>query len=251
MIPRSVRALLGRGVPNIDSMEFTAGGDVAEDIIEKYGFDGDLLRIFAENSGSPVHKWHHYIPIYDRYFSRFRGTPVRFLELGVFKGGSLAMWRKYLGPDAIIYGIDLNPECAQYDGRNGSVRIGSQSDPEFLKSVVEEMGGVDVVLDDGSHLMPHIKISLNVLFPKLSEGGVYFIEDLHTAYWKNFGGGYSSAGNFFQYVRELTDDMHRWHHLKPMKHPEIAESCSAIHVHDSIVVLEKAKVFPPRHSQVG
>src|SRR5690606_7193808 len=90
------------------------GDDVAADIRDKYQFDGDLLRIYAGNTGAVVHKWHHYIPIYDRYFARFRNTPVRFLEIGVSKGGSLQMWRQYLGPEARICGIDINPDCARF-----------------------------------------------------------------------------------------------------------------------------------------
>ena len=53
------------------------------------------------------------------------------------------------------------------------------------------MGGIDIVLDDGSHNMKDIIVSLESLFPMLNDGGVYMIEDLHTAYWRKFGGGYS------------------------------------------------------------
>ena len=84
------------------------GQDPASDIREKFGFDGDLLQIFTQNSGAVVNKWHHYIPIYERYFGRFRGQSVRFLEIGVSMGGSLQMWRKYLGDDAILFGIDID-----------------------------------------------------------------------------------------------------------------------------------------------
>ncbi|KAG1649487.1 putative 14 protein in nqo3 5'region [Nymphon striatum] len=117
--------------------------------------DGDLLDIYAGNEGVKVHKWHHYLPLYDRYFGQYRNTPVKFLEIGVNNGGSLQMWRRYLGPDAVLCGIDINPDCAQYDGQSGMVRIGSQDDPEFLAEVVKEMGGVDVVLDDG-RTKPHV-----------------------------------------------------------------------------------------------
>ncbi len=161
------------------------------------------------------------------------------------------MWRKFLGKDAIIFGIDINPECERFNGLAGQVRIGSQTDRTFLESVVTEMGGVDIVLDDGSHHMDHIPQSLKYLFPKLNNGGIYMIEDLHSAYWKSFGGGYNSEQNFFHLVSEMVNDMHHWYHRKGLRHPEISNECSGIHVHDSIVVLEKNKVFPPVHSQNG
>jgi len=114
--------------------------DVKRDIKEKYEFDGELLDIFANNKAGIVHKWHHYIPLYDRYFSSFRGRKIRFLEIGVSNGGSLQMWRKYFGDDAIIFGIDINPKCEKLNGLAGQVRIGSQTDHCFLESLVKEMG---------------------------------------------------------------------------------------------------------------
>ena len=230
---------------------FPEDGDVAADIRDRYGFDGDLLDIYAGNDSVKVHKWHHYLPLYDRYFSRYRGTPVKFLEIGVNNGGSLQMWRRYLGPDAVLCGIDINPDCAQYDGQSARVRIGSQDDPDFLRKVVEEMGGVDVVLDDGSHQMPHVEASLRVLFPLLSMGGTYMIEDMHTAYSRRFGGGFRARSNFFNTVRNMIDDMHSWYHKKgSLALPELGQEFDGLHVHDSIVVIDKAPVRRPTHSRV-
>ena len=234
----------------IDKFSFDTTQGVAEDIRTKYGFSGDLVDFFASKKGKLIHKWHHYIPLYDRYFSRYRGQPIRFLEIGVSEGGSLQMWRKYFGPAATIYGIDINPNCKNLEGPDFQVRIGSQDDPDFLISVLQEMGGIDVVLDDGSHQMAHIRASLKYLFPKLSEGGLYFIEDLHTAYWPIFGGGYRSAASFFNIIRELIDDMHQWYHNQALIHPEIGQFCPGIHLHDSICVLEKNRVHQPVHSQI-
>ncbi len=224
---------------------------VAEDIREKYGYDGDLLQILSENKEYAVHKWHHYIPLYDKYFSRFRGRPIRFLEIGVSEGGSLQMWRRFLGEDAIIFGIDINPQCAHFDGDAAQVRIGSQDDPEFLNSVVEEMGGIDVVLDDGSHHMPHLRASLRTLFPRLNTGGVYFVEDLHTAFWPNYSGGMDADANFFNLVRDIMDDMHTWYHDQGVGRPGIGDAVSGLHVYDSVVVLEKGPVYRPVHSKLS
>jgi hypothetical protein len=54
------------------------------------------------------------------------------------------------------------------------------------------MGGIDVVIDDGSHVAEHQKISFDVLFPLVSDDGLYLCEDLHTSYWKEFQGGIES-----------------------------------------------------------
>ncbi len=213
--------------------------NIKNTIIEKYGYDGELLNIFTTKTGKSCHKWEHYIPLYDFYFSKYRNKPIRFLEIGVQGGGSLCMWRKWFGNDAIIFGIDIDPNCKKHDGVDGQVRIGSQTNTQFLKSVIEEMGGVDLVLDDGSHNMPDIKTSIDFLFPLLNDSGLYMVEDLHTSYWERHGGGYHSKDNFSNFVKETNDDIHHWYHHKPLIHPNISQFCSGIHIHDSIVVFEK------------
>lgn len=235
---------------NIDQFAFDPSNNLMSHIRDSYGYDGDLLSIFAKNKGKLVHKWHHYIPLYDKYFSRFRGKRVKMLEIGVSQGGSLAMWRKYFGDNAIIFGIDINPSCAALNGHDGQVRIGSQENSNFLESVVKEMGGVDIVLDDGSHVMSHIKSSLKTLFPLLSIGGIYFIEDLHTCYWSEYGGGYNSKESFFQVIGELINDMHHWYHNSGIARNETGSTLGAIHIHDSVVALEKAMSVRPVHSEV-
>lgn len=229
---------------------FFEGTDIKKDIKEKYGYEGDLAKLFADNEGTRVNRWHHYLPLYEQYFAKYRGTPVRFLEIGVYRGGSLSMWRNYLGKEATIFGIDIVPDCAAYDGKYGQVRIGSQDDPEFLASVVEEMGGIDVVLDDGSHRMEHVRASLTALYQKLEMGGTYMIEDLHTAYYRGFSGGFRGKGNFFLMVRDIIDDMHHWYHAQDIQHPNLLDAVSGIHVHDSIVVLDKNQCHRPTFSLV-
>ena len=262
-LPGPVKQLIKRFVPDemLERRRKASGGyhefafdparSIREDIAQKYDFTGDLLDFYSGNTGPIVQKWHHYIPLYDRYFAPYRNRPIRFLEIGVSEGGSLQMWRKYFGAEAIIFGIDINPDCARFDGQAGQVRIGSQADRAFLENVVAEMGGVDVVLDDGSHQMEHIRASLEVLFPQVNPGGIYMVEDLHCAYWSRFGGGLRAEANFFGFARELTDDLHDWYHGHRRRHPAISNACSGVHVHDSICVLDRAANIPPVHSRVG
>lgn len=245
-----LKDVLGLNVAEIGKFKFDNATSAKDDIESKFGFSGDLLDIYSNNKDFSIHKWHHYIPIYDRYFSRFRGSRVKFLEIGVSEGGSLQMWRSYFGPEAVIYGIDINPECKALDGLAGNVRIGSQDDKAFLESVIAEMGGVDIVLDDGSHHMKHVRKSLELMFVHLSDGGLYMIEDLSSAYWGDYGGGYYHKNNFFKYINTLINDMHHWYHYQEMN-TDFAKYCSGIHIHNSIVVLEKDKIFRPTHSIVG
>lgn len=113
------------------------------------------------------------------------------------------------------------------------------------------MGGLDFVLDDGSHDSKHIVTSLNTLYPLLSDGGLYMIEDLHTAYWHTFSGGYAAPSSFMTCVKTMIDDIHHWYHAHGQKIAATADNLGGIHIHDSIVVLDKQTVTEPRHSEVG
>lgn len=193
-----------------------------------------LAELFYSHEGRPINKWTHYLQLYSTYFERFRGTDVRMLEIGVFEGGSLELWRKYLGPTARIYGIDIDPACAARVDAPNQVRIGSQDDPRFLKSVVSEMGGVDLVLDDGSHRGHHIITSFRTLFPLLSDGGLYAIEDMHDDF-SEFPG--TRRNQSLSFLKRLMDDMHgRYTGLTPLESADVG----GMHLFDSIAFIEKA-----------
>ena len=204
-------------------------------------YSGQVAKLFFENEGPIVEKWLHYLPIYDQMLGSHVGSKVRMVEIGVNRGGSLAMWRKFFGPDAVLFGIDINPECAQFDGQSARVMIGSQADADFLRRVVKEMGGLDVVLDDGSHVASHQRISFETLFPLLSEGGLYIIEDLHTAYWPRFEGGLLRKGTAIEFLKEKIDAMHRHYVVAGANRPESIPEIESVHFFDSIAVLHKRR----------
>ncbi|MCP9850228.1 class I SAM-dependent methyltransferase [Cyanobium sp. Morenito 9A2] len=200
-----------------------------------------MEKIFYGHKGRQSHKWHHYLEVYDLHLKRFRNTPVRILEIGVQTGGSLQLWRKYFGPTAVVFGVDIDPACQTFDDQDAKVRIGSQADASFLRSVVAEMGGLDIVVDDGSHVASDQQISFETLFPQLSNGGVYVCEDLQASYWDIFhNGGYKRPGTFIELAKQLVDDIHEWYHDTP---PEVVNNAAslihAICFYEGMAVIEK------------
>ncbi len=214
-------------------------------------YRGRVAELFFVNDGEPVHKWLHYLPIYDQIFAPFVGRPVRFLEIGVSKGGSLRMWRKLFGPEAVIFGVDVDERCAALDGEAASVRIGSQADPAFLRRVFDEMGGLDIVLDDGSHHASHQRISYETLFPLLGQGGLYVIEDMHTAYWPSWEGGLRRKGTAIEFLKEKVDDMHRHYFRRGLNTSEAMGEVESVQFFDSIAVVAKRKQRPRGHVVVA
>jgi hypothetical protein len=210
-----------------------------------------LEAMFSQKAGRPVTKWTHYLRFYEQIFAGHRGQPVRMLEIGVHRGGSLDLWRTYFGERAIIFGVDINPECADRVDPPNQVRIGSQNDPAFLLSVVQDMGGgVDIVLDDGSHVASHQRTTFRTLWPRLAYGGVYVIEDLHSAYWPAWEGGYRAPGTAIELVKDLIDDMHGWYHDEGAQCVP-REQIGQIVITDSVVAIHKVKRTRPGYVSSG
>jgi len=200
-----------------------------------------LWSEFLNNNGRVIHKWTHYFPIYEAHFKRFENRPVTFLEIGCGKGGSMQLWKRYLGPFAQIVGIDVNPGCRAFEEEQIAIRIGDQKDTRFLESVLEEFGAPDVVLDDGSHVMHDIVTTFRFLYPRTAPDGVYMVEDLHTAYWEEYGGGLGREGSFIELCKTLVDELNADHARGQVPVTEFGKTTLSMHFYDSVVAFERGR----------
>jgi hypothetical protein len=190
-----------------------------------------------------MRKWVHYFPIYERHFSPWRNRSLTFLEIGVHSGGSLQMWQRYFGPLAKIVGIDIDPQCSAHQSPGIFVRIGDQSDPKFLQELIDEFGVPDVILDDGSHMMAHQRATFDFFYPRMHKNAVYMVEDLHTAYWSEFGGGMEQPDSFMNFAKGCADKLN-WSHSRGAIAPDyIGKETLSVSFYDSIVAFEKGDVW--------
>lgn len=198
----------------------------------------NLWADFLSNDGHVIHKWGHYFPIYERHFARFVYRPVVFWEIGCGRGGSLQMWKRYLGPHAQIIGLDIRPECGDFSEDQIAIRIGDQSDTAFLDNVLTEFGTPDIILDDGSHQMTDIAKSFRHLYSRVDRDGVYMVEDLQTAYFAKYGGGLRREGTFIELCKTLIDELNGVHYHEPT---QFTRSTLSMHFYDSIVAFERGR----------
>jgi 23S rRNA U2552 (ribose-2'-O)-methylase RlmE/FtsJ len=132
----------------------------------------------SHTKGPGIWKWRHYFEIYHRHFSKFIGNDVHVLEIGVYSGGSLAMWKHYFGPQAKIYGVDIEPTCKIYEDEQIKILIGDQADPAFWEKFIQEVPQLDIVIDDGGH-EPHAQVAtMEALLPHLRPNGIFLCEDI-------------------------------------------------------------------------
>lgn len=201
--------------------------------------DGFLHKYFLNNSHKRLHKWVHYFDIYERHLERFRGKSPVMVEIGVKGGGSLSMWKAYLGPSSHIIGVDINPKCKRHEAEGIEVIIGSQDDPAVIDTIFSKYPKIDVILDDGSHLMHHMIASFELMYSRLQPNGVYIVEDTHTCYWEGYGGGLGHKGSFMEFVKNKMDEINAFHTKNALQVSEFTRSTDYIACYDSVVVFER------------
>lgn len=194
-------------------------------------------------------KWnvHWYAQHYEELFGRTRCKRINLLEIGVGgeenprKGGnSLRMWRAYF-PKGHIFGVDLYDKSAHNGARIQTFR-GSQADPEFLDTVVREIGKIDVIIDDGSHINSHMISTFQHLFPHLADGGVYAVEDSQTSYWTGYGGKETDRNDtttVMGYFKSLADCVN-WREFKHSYTPNYFDlNIESIAFYHNLIVIKK------------
>jgi hypothetical protein len=196
--------------------------------------------------GPGVWKWLHYLDIYHRHMMHFIGREVVIVEVGVYSGGSLPMWRHYFGSRCHVHGVDIQPACKRYETSNTTIHIGDQADRSFWHRFRTNVPSVDIFIDDGGHEAQQQIVTLEEMLPHLRPGGIYACEDLHF-----------QRNTFARYAHGLADQLNAFT-------PSVNSNGSAsmatafqllvhsIHFYPFLVVIEKHRAsFPgfsaPKH----
>jgi hypothetical protein len=152
------------------------------------------LGATVRSYGSTDKLAHGYVSGYAAHLRGRRWSANRILEIGVggyesdAPGGSLRIWRDWF-PRSTIVGLDIHDKNVDL-GRRVRFVQGDQSRAEDLDRAVAALGGPPtIIIDDGSHRAGDAITSFLHLFPLMPAGSVYVIEDLHTSYWEDYGGG--------------------------------------------------------------
>lgn len=145
---------------------------------------------------------HSYTPAYHTILNGLRDTIKLVLEIGIgnaplmvpivgrtYKpGASLRMWRDYF-PGAQIIGCDILESVLFKEERINTV-IADQSNETSLKTLVaytKTFGEyTDLIVDDGSHIVEHMRLSFKVLWVSVRPGGLYIIEDIQAKHLEQF-----------------------------------------------------------------
>lgn len=170
--------------------------------MEKLTTLGELAVKYGTDKGPADHI---YTPKYEIYLENYRDFEFNFLEIGVYDGASVKMWKEYF-PKATIVALDIDPRCKEYEEDGIEIHIGDQTDKTFLNGIVEKYSHFEIILDDGGHSWKQQIVSFETLFPQLTPGGIYFVEDMHTSYRpKSIWDDYPTTG--MEYFKRHVDSV--------------------------------------------
>lgn len=164
----------------------------------------DLIQCFND-SPHPSFKVTNYFQIYSDLFAHLRGVDCTFIETGILNGGSLFMWRKWLGEKARIIGVDLNPAAKKWEEFGFEIYIGDQGDPVFWRNSFREIGRFDALLDDGGHQSFQQIVTLAEAVKAAKSKCIIAIEDTCTSFFKEFSG--HRKHSFLEYAKDSTDTL--------------------------------------------
>ncbi len=158
------------------------------------------LTIIGKKYNTDKSTYHGFTDFYNKHLSAYRDEFQNILEIGVFNGSSLKMWKEYFTKSKIL-AIDIYDKKVFNDDRI-STFICDQSDKNTLNDIFQGIT-FDMIIDDGSHIMSHQQLSFIYLFDKLKSGGFYIIEDLHTSLRPGQYGNDNNKATTLEFLRSL------------------------------------------------
>jgi cephalosporin hydroxylase len=169
-----------------------------------------LTTIFNKYNSDKNSSFHNYCRQYENILRDYRDKEIKFLELGVFRGESIKIWREVFPNAKYIVGVDIDSNCKLFEESNKSifVEIGDATNPDFINDINKKYGPFDIILDDASHTNKDVILSFEQLFPLMSDNGVYIVEDTIT--YKNKDSIIPNYPNHLVYFAKYTPYLNQW-----------------------------------------
>lgn len=169
--------------------------------------DKSINSLHRNKTGKVSNKWESYLSYYDVLLNSLRNNPVSMLEIGVQNGGSLETWAEYFQSGKCFIGCDIDPKCGElvFDDNRINVVVGDANSSTAFKAIQTISHDFDIVIDDGSHISTDVLNSFVNYFPLVKPGGLYIVEDTHTLYMDQFGGGILNEFGAYAFFKRLVD----------------------------------------------
>lgn len=142
----------------------------------------------------------------DFYEQNLNKNISKLWEIGILDGASLQMWSEYY-PNAQIIGFDIEDKSLLKLNNNITIKQLDQGNKEQLKKLANENNNIDIIIDDGSHIIEHQIMTFEILFSSLKSNGQFIIEDLHTStnLWHDYN--FKNNKGTLQYLNDIIQNI--------------------------------------------
>ena len=148
-------------------------------------FESDKGEKFVNQYNQPMKRdsnlriqGHNYAKFYDEYFFEKKDKELNILEIGSFYGNAAAALYFYF-KNAKIYSADIFPDLFSYTSdRIKNFYVDSSSEKSISQNILKKDKKFEIIIEDACHAYKDQIISLFMLFPILSSGGIFITEEL-------------------------------------------------------------------------
>ncbi len=161
---------------------------------------------FSYRGGDKTSFGKNLVSDYDSIFSPIMNDKLKFLEIGIWTGCSIAMWSEYFS-NSIIYGVDCSFSAFNKSYpilldkgafKNKKIVVYPWNYPDldqliegdinlfecntlkkyFVYLIHNYFPKFDIILDDGDHRPESQYRNFKILFNQMNDNGIYIIEDI-------------------------------------------------------------------------
>ena len=186
-----------------------------------------MIRIWGKSDSYSV-KLSHYFSIYSELLKKFRGQKCTLVEIGVLNGGGLLSWKEYLGERSEVIGVDLNPDIKKFEKKGFRTFVGDQADINFWDNFYDQVGRVDILIDDGGHSSHQQICTLISALKHIKNEAILVFEDTQYGFFE-FVRNVEGENNFTNYSKLVTDNLtlrQKWNTPRPERFGKIANTSS-------------------------
>jgi hypothetical protein len=115
---------------------------------------------------------------YEDLFESIKNNPIKMMEIGVYNGGSIKLWKDYFHNESEIYASDIS-YFSHLDGTYSI--IGDMYSDEQVSKFSNDY--FDLIIDDGPHSFESFVLVMQKYFSKIKKDGVLIIEDVINSAW--------------------------------------------------------------------
>lgn len=156
----------------------------------------ELFNYFGSDKGSAVNNpysknvdksyqnlmGHGYAKFYEFHFNYLRNKEIKLLEIGTWKGASVASFYHYFSK-AIIFCLDRNYKFLFKSNRINFFYCDTRNTNDLKKFedllIKKKSESLDIIIDDASHIYSDMLHNFKNFFKKVKAGGFYVIEDFN------------------------------------------------------------------------